>query len=116
VTEFSFSDVRWKYLNIDYVVTARSDAWVANPDLSKVDEIGFTDLMPGSPDNHGHGAASTLHQLAAGNPAGNRQPVGVGHFRSGQKLKHAGLRITKAAHCEYRVPLPTTGSSPPLTR
>jgi hypothetical protein len=32
---------------------------VVNPDLSKVDEIGFTDLMPGSPDNHGHGAAST---------------------------------------------------------
>ena len=41
------------------MVTARSDAWVVNPDLSKVDEIGFTDLMPGSPDNHGHGAAST---------------------------------------------------------
>jgi hypothetical protein len=59
VTEFSFSDIRWKYLNIDYVVTARTDAWVVNPDLSKVDEIGFTDLMPGSPDNHGHGAAST---------------------------------------------------------
>jgi len=59
VTEFSFSDIRWKYLNIDYVVTAKTDAWVVNPDLSKVDEIGFTDLMPGSPDNYGHGAAST---------------------------------------------------------
>jgi len=59
VTEFSFADIRWKYLNIDHVVTAKADAWVPSPDLSKVDEIGFTDLMPGSPDNHGHGAAST---------------------------------------------------------
>jgi hypothetical protein len=59
VTEFSFADVRWLLLNIDYVVTAKSTNWVAAPDLSKVDEIGFTDLMPGSPDNNGHGAAST---------------------------------------------------------
>jgi len=59
VTEFSFADVRWKYLDIDHVVTSKSDAWVVNPDLSKVDEIGFSDLMPGSPDNHGQGAAST---------------------------------------------------------
>jgi hypothetical protein len=59
VTEFSFADVRWLLLNIDYVVTTKSTDWVVNPDLSKVDEIGFTDLMPGSPDNNGHGAAST---------------------------------------------------------
>jgi hypothetical protein len=59
VTEFSFGDVRWKHLDIDYVVTSQQDAWVDDPDLSKVDEIGFTDLMPGSPDRHGHGPAST---------------------------------------------------------
>jgi len=49
----------------------------------------------------GHGAAGTLHEFAAGGTVGNRQPVGVGHFRTGQKLKHAALRIAKASHCEY---------------
>jgi hypothetical protein len=49
-TEFNVSDVRWLRLNIDKVATTGN--WVANPDLSKVDEVGFTDLMPGS----GHGA------------------------------------------------------------
>ncbi len=64
----------------------------------------------------GHGAAGALHELAAGGTAGNRQPVGVGHFRSGQKLKHAASRITKAAQCEYGLLLPTVGSALPLTR
>jgi hypothetical protein len=64
----------------------------------------------------GHGAAGARHELAAGNPAGNRQPVGVGHFRSCQKLKHAAVRITKAAHGEYGVALPTVESAIPLTR
>lgn len=47
--EFSLADVRWLRLNIAKVVTTGN--WVNNPDLSKVDEIGFTSLMPGS----GHG-------------------------------------------------------------
>jgi hypothetical protein len=47
--EFSIADVRWLKLNINKVVTTGD--WVKNPDLSKVDEVGFTDLMPGS----GHG-------------------------------------------------------------
>ena len=63
----------------------------------------------------GHGATGALHQLAAGDPAGDRQPVGVGHLRAGQKLKHAALRIAKAAHCEYRPPLPTIECARPLT-
>ncbi len=48
--EFSLGDVKWRKLNIAKVVTTGD--WVANPDLTKVDEVGFTDLMPGS----GHGA------------------------------------------------------------
>ena len=48
--EFSFSGMRWLNLDIMRVVTTGN--WVANPDLSKVDEIGFVDLTPGS----GHGA------------------------------------------------------------
>jgi len=49
-SEINFSDVRWLRLDIDKVVT--KGTFVQNPDLSKVDEIGFVDLMPGS----GHGA------------------------------------------------------------
>lgn len=47
--EFAIGDVRWMRLNIEKVATTGN--MVPNPDLSKVDEIGFTDLMPGS----GHG-------------------------------------------------------------
>ena len=48
VSEFSFYDLRWHRLDIGTVVEARDGLWVDKPDLSKVDEIGFTDLMPGS--------------------------------------------------------------------
>jgi hypothetical protein len=43
------ADVRWLKLDIDRVVTVGN--WVEHPDLRKVDEVGFADLMPGS----GHG-------------------------------------------------------------
>jgi hypothetical protein len=56
-TEFSFVDVRWHFLNIDKVVTTKTSDWVANPDLSRVDEIGFTDLMPGNVADRGHGTS-----------------------------------------------------------
>jgi hypothetical protein len=49
-SEFTVSDLRWLKLDIARVVTTGN--FVANVDLSKVDEIGFADLMPGS----GHGA------------------------------------------------------------
>jgi hypothetical protein len=41
--------VRWLPLDITRVVTV-GQAW-AKPDLSKIDEVGFADLLPGS----GHG-------------------------------------------------------------
>jgi len=44
VTEFNIADIRWRALNMERVAEA---AWVENPDLSRVREIGFTDLMPG---------------------------------------------------------------------
>ena len=49
-SEINFSDLRWLRLDIEKVVTKGN--FVANVDLSKVDEIGYVDLMPGS----GHGA------------------------------------------------------------
>ena len=56
-TEFAFTDVRWHYLNVDKVVTTRTSDWAANVDLSKVDEVGFTDLMPGAAADNGHGTS-----------------------------------------------------------
>lgn len=42
--EFNLSDMRWRRLSID---TVTEGAWEPAPDLSRVDEIGFTDLMAG---------------------------------------------------------------------
>jgi hypothetical protein len=47
--DISIADVHWMKLDIDRVVTVGN--WVERPDLTRVDEIGFADLMPGS----GHG-------------------------------------------------------------
>jgi hypothetical protein len=55
-SDFSIAEVRWLKLDIDKVVT--KGYWVEHPDLSKVDEIGFTDLMPGS--GHGPGGWSDV--------------------------------------------------------
>ncbi len=58
-TEFSIGEVHWRHLDIDKVI-AKGD-WVQNPDLSKVDEIGFTDLMRGS--GRGKGGWSDVAQI-----------------------------------------------------
>jgi hypothetical protein len=50
VSEVTFDDQRWFQLDPMKVVTMKE---VGNPDLSRVDEIGFVDLMPGG----GHGFA-----------------------------------------------------------
>ncbi len=48
-SDFSLADLRWLHVDINAVVTKGN--FVEKPDLSKVDEIGFVDLVPGS----GHG-------------------------------------------------------------
>jgi hypothetical protein len=55
-SEISISEVRWLKLKVDKVVTTGN--FVKDPDLSKVDEIGFADLMPSS--GHGPGGWSDL--------------------------------------------------------
>ena len=57
--EFAVSDLRWLTLDPKRVVT--TGTWVLNPDLSKIDEIGFADLMPGS--GHGAGGWSDVAQV-----------------------------------------------------
>lgn len=49
--EFSVSDIHWIKLDINKVVTR--GMMLPKVDLSKVDEVGFTDLYPGS--GHGQG-------------------------------------------------------------
>lgn len=49
-SEFAVANIRWLPLDITRVVT-RGQSFVEKPDLSRVDEIGFADLLPGS----GHG-------------------------------------------------------------
>jgi len=61
VSEFPVGTVRWVKLDPMRVVTLGSPGsfnqiWAA-PDLSKVDEVGFADLMPGS----GHGTGGWVH-------------------------------------------------------
>jgi hypothetical protein len=49
-SELAVANVRWLPLDITRVVT-RGQNWVEKPDLTRVDEVGFADLLPGS----GHG-------------------------------------------------------------
>ena len=44
VSEFNIMDITWYALDISTIIEKRP---VRNPDLTKVDEIGFTDLMTG---------------------------------------------------------------------
>ncbi len=69
-SEFSISEVRWLKLDIDKVVTKGN--WVEHPDLSKVDEIGFTDLLPGS--GHGPGGWSDVAWLEVYGKPVRREP------------------------------------------
>jgi hypothetical protein len=59
VSEISFADLRWLRLDIGRVVTVGN--FVDNLDLSKVDEIGFADLLPSS--GHGPGGWSDVAQV-----------------------------------------------------
>jgi hypothetical protein len=60
--EFSLLNIRWIKLDPERIVTVTPGPvsgnpnvgiWFPNPDLAKIDEIGFVDLMPGS--GHGQG-------------------------------------------------------------
>ena len=45
IREFNMIDMRWRKLHLDTVVEA--DPVIDNPDLSRIEQIGFTDLMLG---------------------------------------------------------------------
>ena len=63
-SEFALYGLRWVKLDIDRVVTTGvygpvgdAASWIEKPDLSKVDEVGFADLMPGT----GHGSGGWIN-------------------------------------------------------
>ena len=58
-SEVSFADVKW--LRVDIASGVTKGTFVANPDLTKVDEVGYIDLMPGS--GHGAGGWSDVAQI-----------------------------------------------------
>jgi hypothetical protein len=61
-SEFSLAGIRWLKLDPARVVTlgaanaVANETWVPTPDLNKIDEIGFADLMPSS----GHGTGGYI--------------------------------------------------------
>ena len=61
VSEVTFDDQRWFQLDPVKVVTLKE---VGNPDLSRVDEIGFVDLMPGG--GHGFAGCSNVSWIEGG--------------------------------------------------
>jgi hypothetical protein len=67
-SEFAVASIRWLPLDISRVVT-RGQTWVEKPDLSRVDEIGFADLLPGS--GHGWGGFVNIGRIEVyGKPVG----------------------------------------------
>lgn len=55
-SDIAVSEMRWRKLDAERVVTVGD--WVTSPNLTRVDEIGFADLMPGS--GHGQGGWSDV--------------------------------------------------------
>jgi hypothetical protein len=66
-TEFPLADVRWRKMDPKQATEAADGKWIDNPDLSKVDEVGFTDLAVGS--GHGAGGSTRVDWIEVyGNP------------------------------------------------
>ena len=57
--EIAFAGLRWLKLDSQQAVTKGN--WLERPDLSRVDEVGFVDLIPGS--GHGPGGWSDVAQI-----------------------------------------------------
>jgi hypothetical protein len=78
VTEFTLADVRWRGLDIGRGVVETIDGqWKRDPDLSRVDEVGFTDLMRGSGGGPGGGTRVDWIEVY-GNPVVRRTAQGQG--------------------------------------
>jgi hypothetical protein len=68
-SEIALANVRWLALDIDRIVTRGT--WVEKPNLSRVDEVGFADLLPGS--GHGWGGFVNVARIEVYGVAVKRQ-------------------------------------------
>ena len=59
-SDITLADLRWRRLDMTKVVEFPDGKWADHPDLSKVDEIGFTDLSIGP----GHGPRAPASRVA----------------------------------------------------
>jgi len=87
VSEVTFDDQRWFQLDPVKVVTMKE---VGNPDLSRVDEIGFVDLMPGG----GHGVCRMLERLVDRGVRDSTQALGS--CRDDHRISLAGSDAMKS--------------------
>jgi hypothetical protein len=69
-SEFAMANVRWLALDITRVVTRGT--FVEKPDLTRVDEVGFADLMPGS--GHGWGGFVNVGRIEVYGAGVTRRP------------------------------------------
>jgi hypothetical protein len=58
-SDIAVGELRWRKMDPEKAVTTGD--WVNSPNLSKVDEIGFVDLMPGS--GHGQGGWADVGKI-----------------------------------------------------
>jgi hypothetical protein len=61
VSDFLLSDVRWRSLDVARMAEKDGKNWDEHPNLSRVDEIGSKDLMPGT--GHGTGSSSDVQWI-----------------------------------------------------
>jgi hypothetical protein len=74
ISEISYADLRWLKLDIARVVT--TGTFLDKVDLTKVDEIGFADLMPSS--GHGPGGWADVAQIEVfGKPVARATTAGT---------------------------------------
>lgn len=72
-TEFYLIDIpRWRVLDADRVIEGSDTAWKTNVDLSKVDEVGFTDLSRGA--GHNPAGSSAVDWIEVYGKAVRRNP------------------------------------------
>jgi hypothetical protein len=57
-SDIPLAEMRWRQFDGKTALTSGNGQWITHPDLSKVDEVGFTDMMAGS--GHGAGGSSRV--------------------------------------------------------
>ena len=106
VTEFPVATIRWVKLDPMRVVTvsspgnANNEIWVLTPDLSKVDEVGFADLMPAS--GHGTGGYIQLGSIEVGPPSASRRRDGQREVGSSNPCATTGRQNSRLPPLSYR--------------